>query len=238
MLKKLPSPSWTLGDMIITLIIVFTTSYGLGTLLKPFLNENLSLAGRFLVAGIIQTSMFLITVFLIVLFRSGGYFNHLGLTRNTSMKNLKKGFTGGLLLFIIVLASGIMVSTLFPNEPKPQPFAELLLEAKTPFEVFVPFVMGGFFAPLGEEIYFRGFAYLVLREKFGVVMGIIITSIFFSALHFDVVRFIPLTLGGAGLAWLYETTGSLLTPIIAHSVWNVSMLALMYFASKGAALIA
>ena len=108
-----------------------------------------------------------------------------------------------------------------------------MAQAKTPFEIFVPFFIGGILAPVGEEIYFRGFAYPVFKKKLGVRGGILATAVFFSLLHFDAVRFLPIFIGGAGLAWLYESTGSLITPIIAHSVWNVSMLGLLFLAYKG-----
>jgi len=223
---KIVSPSWNFLDLILSLVFVYVGSYVIGAAFRYFINVNLSLFVRYLLAGTVQTLLFLTVTYWVIHFKGKGNLK-IGMKGINFMENVRKGVGGGLLLFVIVLFSGFLVSLLVPIEPKPQPFAELLLRAETPFEIFVPFFIGSFLAPLGEEVYFRGFAYPVLRKKFGVLKGIIITALFFSALHFDAVRFIPIAIVGIGLTWLYENTGSLITPIIAHSLWNTLMLVLL-----------
>lgn len=227
---ELQHPVWSIKDVAIALAIIFAGSYGLEIVLRPVLLSAFSLAERFLFAGLLQTFFFVGSVFAITIIRYKGNLRQLGLGKISSVSQIKKGVVGGVGLFVLVFLTGIMVSTLIPAEPKIQPFAELLKNADSPFEVFVPFLIGGLFAPLGEEIYFRGFAYPVFKKKLGTIGGIILTAVFFSALHFDLVRFVPIAIGGAGLAWLYETTGSLVTPIIAHSLWNIFMLGLLFLA--------
>ena len=221
---------WKLKDVLVVLTIVFAGSYGFEYILYPGLISGFSTAQRYLFFGLLQAFLFVVSVFAVVLYRYRGNLRQLGLGKNFSLLSISEGVLGGIGLFFTVLLSGLVISALTPVQPKLQPFAELLLKAKTPFEVFVPFLIGGFLAPLGEEIYFRGFAYPVFKKKFGLVVGIIVSAVFFSALHFDFLRFFPLAVGGAGLAWLYETSNSLITPILAHSVWNLSMLSLFYFA--------
>ncbi len=70
-----------------------------------------------------------------------------------------------------------------------------------------------------EEVYFRGFLYPALRQHFGAAKGIIITALFFSCMHFDLYRLIPIAAGGIGLTYLYERSGNIWTNIIAHGVW-------------------
>jgi membrane protease YdiL (CAAX protease family) len=46
----------------------------------------------------------------------------------------------------------------------------------------------------------------------------------FAALHFDLLRFLPLFIAAVGLTFLFEKTGSLWPGIVAHGVWNLIML--------------
>lgn len=226
-------PTWNIKDVAAALIIVFAVSYLLGWITGPVLNQRFSLAERMFLSGIVQTFLFIGTVFAVIFLRYKGDLHQLGLGKIISVSTIKKGIEGGLLLFTVVLFAGIFVSTVAPVQSKPQPFADLLARATTPFEVFVPFFVGGILAPLGEEIYFRGFAYPVLKRKLGTGFGILASAVLFSALHFDALRFLPITIGGMGLAWLYERTGYLVIPIIAHSVWNLIMLGLVFLAYRG-----
>jgi len=226
-------PTWNIKDVAAALIIVVAGSYLLGFITGPVLNRGFSLAERMFLSGMVQTILFISSVFAIIILRYKGDLHQLGLGKIISISTIRKGIEGGLVLFTLVLFTGIFVSAVAPVQSKPQPFADLLARATTPFEVFVPFFVGGILAPLGEEVYFRGFAYPVLKRKLGPGLGILASAVFFSVLHFDAFRFLPITIGGVGLAWLYERTGFLVIPIIAHSVWNLSMLGLVFLAYRG-----
>lgn len=76
------------------------------------------------------------------------------------------------------------------------------------------------FAPVAEEIFFRGFLYGGLRARIGVIGAMIASTLFFTALHFSVDVFIPIFVLGLFLAWLYEKTGSLYPGIILHAANN------------------
>lgn len=232
MIRRIVSTPWTLKDVIIVLTVVFAGSYGLELLLRPLLTSVFSLAQRYLFAGLLQAFFFVGSVLTVILVRYKGNLKQVGLGRLFLPDQIRTGVVGGIALFLMVLISGFVISTAFSVQPRPQPFTDLLAKARTPFEVFVPFFIGGVLAPVGEEIYFRGFAYPVFRRRLGINGGIIFSALFFSALHFDLFRFIPIAVGGAGLAWLYENTESLVTPIVAHSVWNVAMLGLFFIANQ------
>src|SRR5689334_1545840 len=75
-------------------------------------------------------------------------------------------------------------------------------------------------APLGEEIFFRGFAFPALRRTLGPVAALTLSSILFSLLHMDAVGFIGLMEIGMLLAALRWWSGSLWAAIIGHAVNN------------------
>ncbi|MFZ3101900.1 MAG: type II CAAX endopeptidase family protein [Desulfitobacteriaceae bacterium] len=128
----------------------------------------------------------------------------------------------GLLLFLGIGFLGKLLTYLW-GTPAPQSFTLVLQGAKYSWQLPILLVLGGIIAPLKEEVLFRGLLYPPLRLAYGRGMGIILTGIFFAFLHFDLVRFLPLLIGGIVLTWLYERSSSLWPSIVAHGTWNVLM---------------
>jgi uncharacterized protein len=75
--------------------------------------------------------------------------------------------------------------------------------------------------PISEEIFFRGFAYGVLRRNHGKVVATIGSATLFAAVHFSMASFLVVLLMGIILAAAFERTSSLSAPIAAHSVFNL-----------------
>lgn len=75
-------------------------------------------------------------------------------------------------------------------------------------------------APLGEEIFFRGFALPALRRTFGLLAAIVVSGALFSLLHMDPVGFVGLLEIGMLLAALRVWSGSLWAAVIGHAVNN------------------
>ena len=78
------------------------------------------------------------------------------------------------------------------------------------------------FAPLIEEIGFRGVFYVTLRSRLRPAPSAILTAAVFAAIHpYSMVGFLMLCVSAAVLAWSYERTRSLLPAIIAHLANNL-----------------
>ena len=85
--------------------------------------------------------------------------------------------------------------------------------------VFAIMVMVG--APIVEELAFRGMLYNSLRKRgVGAVWTIAITTVAFSAFHFEPVRFFLLLPIGVVYGWVRWKTGSLGASMVAHGVNN------------------
>jgi membrane protease YdiL (CAAX protease family) len=81
-------------------------------------------------------------------------------------------------------------------------------------------------APVAEELLFRGLLYRALRRRRSVAAAAILSSLAFAVIHADVAASAPLALLnlallGALWAVIYERTGSLIVPIVAHAVFNL-----------------
>jgi membrane protease YdiL (CAAX protease family) len=74
--------------------------------------------------------------------------------------------------------------------------------------------------PIGEEIFFRGFAYSALKRKYGFRKGLLYSSLFFGMYHIIPWQIPYAVVAGVILAYVYEKTGSIYTCILLHIVNN------------------
>jgi membrane protease YdiL (CAAX protease family) len=78
----------------------------------------------------------------------------------------------------------------------------------------------GVLGPVGEEIFFRGFAYTALKRKYGFKNGILLSSLFFGVYHIVPWQIPYAMVAGLILAYVYEKTQSIYTPIAFHIINN------------------
>jgi len=80
------------------------------------------------------------------------------------------------------------------------------------------------FAPVFEEMVFRGLLFATLRRKFGWIASAIVSSAIFATAHgYGVLGFASVFWSGVLWAWAYEKTGSLLPGVVTHSMNNLSV---------------
>jgi uncharacterized protein len=80
-------------------------------------------------------------------------------------------------------------------------------------------VLGAGLTPLGEELFFRGVLFGALR-RYGPVIAVIASSLLFGLAHgVNVVLPVAVVLGVLN-AVLYERSGSIWPPVVAHGVHN------------------
>ncbi len=89
---------------------------------------------------------------------------------------------------------------------------------------------GGFFlmvllAPVVEEFVFRGLLYRMLRERWGIVISVLVSAVFFSLIHHGMI-ISPQLAGGIIFAVAYEWSRSLWVSIALHMGANAAVYAL------------
>lgn len=78
------------------------------------------------------------------------------------------------------------------------------------------------FAPLFEELAFRGLLFAILRRKFSFLPAALISAGIFGLAHgYGAVGLISVCWSGVLWAWIYEKTGSLAPGILAHAINNL-----------------
>ncbi|HET9961387.1 MAG TPA: CPBP family intramembrane glutamic endopeptidase, partial [Nitrospiraceae bacterium] len=78
------------------------------------------------------------------------------------------------------------------------------------------------FAPLFEELAFRGLLFGVLRRRFRFVPAALVSAAIFAVAHgYGVIGFFSVLWSGILWAWAYERTGSLWPGVIGHAANNL-----------------
>lgn len=86
------------------------------------------------------------------------------------------------------------------------------------------------FAPVFEELFFRGALQGYFRGRFGFLASALFTGLIFAALHPQGFFAIPALAGiGVGFSLLREWRGSLVAPMVAHAINNGSLVLMLWW---------
>ncbi len=225
-------PRWGFAEIIIVYIGVMavgilTSMYGQN--IPGLLPGRLGAGemGYFLAGFLVQFTATIGFVYLLAVFFPKGRWSDLGIRKAKPGSYLRYGLVGGILLIIMVLVLGYVLKYLQPDLG-PQYYEEMLRSATGIPEFLAVIGVGAVLAPLSEEIFYRGMIYPVFRKYLGPTWGVILAGLVFGLAHWDLWRTIPLALGGMGLCYIYEKSGSIWVSVVAHGVWNGVMSMLIY----------
>jgi uncharacterized protein len=115
----------------------------------------------------------------------------------------------------------------FLFEPEPQAAVTTLRSSTRWWQGWSMGFMAVTVAPVAEEVLFRGLMYPGLKRRLGIGRAALISSVLFALIHVNLMTFVPLLLLAGVLVWLYEHTGNLLAPVVAHAVFNLANLLLL-----------
>lgn len=87
--------------------------------------------------------------------------------------------------------------------------------------VVVEIVGSGILTPVLEEIVFRGILYGKLRKIASIPVAILISSLMFAIIHFNLVQFVYAFFSGIILSIFLELTGDIKGAILGHMVANI-----------------
>ncbi|GAB6180274.1 hypothetical protein JCM14036_15930 [Desulfotomaculum defluvii] len=155
----------------------------------------------------------------------------LGLHFKHLERQLFYGVIGGAFLFALAEGTQRALVAFLAADIGTNPLVKATAAAKEPMDLIWPLLIAGILVPFTEEVYYRGMAFRAFANRWGWLLGIIISSVFFSLAHLSGIWFIQITAVGAGLAAIYYITGSLLPGIIAHGLVNSARLIMVYLGS-------
>jgi len=176
------------------------------------------------------TAMFVIFYFVLLKYREK--VSSLGLSFKGFYKNLSSGITAYIfvlpILVVFFIASTLILDAIGYKSP-PHPVFDIFFEEKRGGAILFFTVFVSILGPVTEEVFFRGFLYSAVRKRFGILWGVLLSGALFSALHANIAGFLPIMILGALMAFLYEKTGSLVTPIAVHILHNSIIVCFVLF---------
>ena len=224
--------SWDVVDI----ILVITLTYSLTPLLFwggcwglrcEFLQQN-----ELLILNLLRACLLGLISLSLVKIKYGINFRQFGLKRIKLETGFRYGIIGGAGLCLLVLGINNLTHNLVANIFEIMPPTQQVIKDLLATETLTVFVLHSLLiiviAPVTEEIFFRGLIYPYLRSKFGEIKGLIANGLVFGLAHFSFWVFIPTFLGGIILGWIYRRTQSLYSAMLAHGVWNLIIVVLVY----------
>ena len=145
------------------------------------------------------------------------YFQFKGLPIKDAMI---EGFKGWIMIIPFVLLVSLIMNLLIDNQNGSNPLLEIVLNNDNLISFFLLFLTTTLFAPLFEEIIFRGILLPILSRDFGIILGILISSFIFALAHLSISEMPPLLVLGIGLGITRMVSGSLFSSVFMHSLWN------------------
>jgi membrane protease YdiL (CAAX protease family) len=195
----------------------------------PFIGEKEHI--RMLINSSILDSLVIVFILYTILVEYKSTLRAAGLSITNFFKNVYTGIIGyiaALPLIAGVMAVVVWIANTLHYEPPLEPVLKLFLEESNTLVILYAIFFVTILGPIFEEIFFRGFMYPALKRKIGMGGAILASSALFSALHTNLVGFLPIMLLGVLLAYLYERTGNLVASIIVHIIHNTGMMTFVF----------
>ena len=119
--------------------------------------------------------------------------------------------------------------------PKDVPIDEFFRTAR---DAYILSLFGVFFAPVFEEVFFRGLLYPVVARRFGFYPAIVITAILFAFIHASQLRYswgpvLIIFLVGIALTTVRAVKKSLSATVLMHMAYNGTIFVTTYIATDG-----
>ena len=140
--------------------------------------------------------------------------------------------TGAILIlaaYPLIFLADVVTQRLLRSGPQRQAIVEMFSESTTLHQRILIIVLAVSLAPIAEEFIFRFFIYGVARRYFGRVIGVVVSSLLFAAVHAHLPSFAPLFVLGTCFAIAYEWSGSILVPMTMHAIFNAITLTALAF---------
>jgi membrane protease YdiL (CAAX protease family) len=212
--------TWTVKDLLFVTAIIFV---GPMVVLPP-VSSLLHIVARGQIANV-EIFIIVVSTFMILaptLWIKARY----GIGK-TSL-GIRKGRLGVISMILIGIGAGVMVFALESIMSGRSVLVSRLNVRDFSSSWFIIRVLGSsVLAPMGNEVYFRGFTYGYLRRILGWKLGLIAQALVFSLFHVDFILassiglFIKRLLAGMLLGLIYDVSGSIYPSVICHAVINL-----------------
>ena len=191
-------------------------------------SENTDPSSIGLVDILLSNIIFLIVgavIFALASFSRGRKPKHVFGLRKRSQKYIIIITMAGMFVAYIAVFIGSIISSflLSTGEPKKEDLQEIVQTLMTNDDISLKIAIALsaiIFAPLIEEVIFRGYLYPVIKRFSHPIFSCVITSLLFAVIHSNLEGLIPLFLLAIVLTIFYEISKSIWVPILMHACFN------------------
>ena len=215
-LPEWPDPIWPFVLAAGLFLLNFVLQQTLYTLFSPYFDETVL---KF-VLTLLQTALLTLPLIFIVKNRFHYPLSALGFSRAPFWPVVGRGFLGGVLIYLLILAVSVVSALFFAPPQELQPLMQSLGVENVFIKKFMLILIVVVLAPFSEEVFYRGFLYDSLRKYLGAFWGTIGAGVIFGLIHLQLAYLLPLSLTGVALCRLYEKQGNIWVNILAHAVFN------------------
>ncbi len=224
---------WTAKDAIIGILaflplafvigaVIFAIAAGVSKLISGSEPNYLRIAS-FGAASFIAS---VVLVRLLAIGRRGASWAQVGLANVRLWLDIPSAVLGEIIAVIGVAAYSLFLQEVVKVKVPEQPVVKLFGSNETGFIFAIIFV--AILAPIGEELFFRGFVYPAFRGRWGVGWGMVGSSAVFALFHVQPLLYVPMFIIGMVLAFLFEYRESLMPCFILHGINNLLALLVAY----------
>ncbi|MCH8101639.1 MAG: CPBP family intramembrane metalloprotease [Chloroflexi bacterium] len=146
----------------------------------------------------------------------------LGFVRPAGRKPYLKALLGWFLALAAIVSWALFIDAVGIDSIGPNENVNDIIDIGGSLVLSVAIV--GFWGPLTEEIFFRGFVLGGLRKRFGNRGALLLSAGLFALFHIDPTIYVPIFFFGIVLGWLYMHTGSIWPSMAVHIVHNTTIL--------------
>lgn len=234
----LEDPPWSGWEVFALAVLTFVTMvlcvFGVGFALRPYLAPHAEWSSIITMPEVIVVGQLLAYTLLFFLMYALVR-NHTGTSVFAALRwNWPKNWSQYLLAGFVLEVCLLPFAYLLPM-PKNLPLDEFF---KTARDAYILSVFGIFFAPLFEELFFRGFLYPVLARRWGVGASILVTSAAFASIHGSQLKYswgpvLVIFIVGLALTTVRAVKKSVAATVLMHMAYNGTIFVVTYIATDG-----
>ena len=231
-------PPWSGWDVlvltILTLVIMVACIFAAAYAVHAYLSPHLPWAASVTRPEVIVGGQVLAYLFVFALMYKLAQSHGDGRALETIRWNWPSGWTSYLLAGVGLEICLLPFALLLPM-PKNLPMDEFFRTAR---DAYILSVFGIFFAPLFEELFFRGFLYPVLARRFGMWPSIVLTAIAFASVHGSQLKYswgpvLVIFLVGLALTTVRAVKKSIACTVLMHMAYNATIFIVAFIATSG-----